>query len=376
MRLLTKPLWRVPGGRRAFSEMKDPRQITDFAELGVSLRARNKFSSPKDMQKKMLAAVQSGKSIIARSPPGSGKSVAAALCLVKCQKTDPLKNLILVPTGSLAQQYGKLLNSLKLPGKQLYRTGKEYNDEVQHEALLAGAPTLIATPTRLLDYLNFDPSLINVENLELIVIDELDAFERKGKETGLEVLLEFILGRAPNPCLITMSSVKRPLEFRKLAKIFDEQGRQRQILDISTDWAKPRAKLTLIDPTGQPISETSSWTCTSKGATIDNYVSAFDHLWEGQGIVVVPPSVSPRELSSKISHKLKRHVLAVHEKDLAGINVPDLEHLYILGWDQSYDLEKLLRTPQGVNTTVGIALTSAQTPEDAKSLLLEAKQLN
>lgn len=358
----------VPSARRAFSELRDPRTITSFEQLGLASRICTKFPVPRDVQKKMLTVLQSGRSVIARSPPGSGKSVAAALALSKGTKEGPLKNLILVPTGTLAQQYAKLLSSLKIPVRQLYRTGKEYNDEMQHRAFISGCSTLVATPTRLLDYMSYDTSLIDVTSLETLVIDELEEYEKKGKVTGLEVLTGALLDRAENPALLVLSSVERPLEFQQLAGLFEAQGKKRSFLEVSTDWDTPKVGVYITDPNGNAFSESSIWKHNSKVSN-DRYVEALAKLWNGDGIVVVPPTVSPRDIAQSVFAKLKHRVRILHEQDLVGINFPDLKNLYILGWEQKYDLEKLVRTPQGSDPAVRIALTPAQTTDECRPLL-------
>lgn len=354
--------------------LRDPRTVTSFEQLGLTPRACAKFPVPTEMQKKMLTVVQSGKSLIARSPPGSGKSVAAALALSKGTKEGPLKNLILVPTGGLAQQYAKLLSSLKIPVRQLYRTGKEYNDEMQHRSFVSGCSTLVATPTRLLDYMNYDASLVDLASLETLVIDELEEYEKKGKVTGVEVLAKYILGKADNPAVIVLSSVQRPLEFLQLAGVFEVQGKKRPFLEVSTDWETAKASVFLTDPNGKTLDTNSDWIHSAK-VSIDRYVEALANIWHGDGVVVVPSSVSPREIAQAVFSKLKHRVQILHEQDLVGINFPDLKNLYILGWDQSYDLEKLVYTPQGSGSAVRIALTPAQTTEQGRALLAQQSHL-
>lgn len=146
---------------------------------------------PTQIQKNLLSLLKSDLSVLAASPPGTGKSLATALFLLSHtpdkllqSDTPSISNLLIVPTPDLASQYYNIIK--KLTSKSginenqvvqcIYRADAE--SERKQIELLKKYPAphvLIGTPTRILDILSSpNLKLLPLFNLSFIAVDEAD----------------------------------------------------------------------------------------------------------------------------------------------------------------------------------------------------------
>lgn len=146
----------------------------------------------------MLALLNSDLSLLLKSSPGTGKSLATSLFLLSNTQSCTLKqnipfitNLLLVPNPYLASQYytqiSKLLKDSPLNThdvvQSVFRTDLE-GEEKQIKLLQQhpGPHILIGTPTRILDILASQyRSDLPLFNLSSIVLDEADVLIPKGQ---------------------------------------------------------------------------------------------------------------------------------------------------------------------------------------------------
>jgi ATP-dependent RNA helicase RhlE len=117
----------------------------------------------------------SGQDVMASAQTGSGKTAAFALPIIECLEEPESKPraLVLVPTRELALQveeqfvlFGKYsrLRSVTLYG------GTGYDS--QTGALRRGVDIIVATPGRLLDYI--ERKVVDLSGIEILVLDEAD----------------------------------------------------------------------------------------------------------------------------------------------------------------------------------------------------------
>jgi len=134
------------------------------------------FTEPTPIQTKAIPVVLQGKDIIASAETGSGKTAAFLLPIL--QKLDADKNrrgtsvLVLAPTRELANQTEAACRDLAPKGILCTAIigGAGYAKQIQ--ALRRGADIIIATPGRLIDFM--DQGMVNFSKLTTLVLDEAD----------------------------------------------------------------------------------------------------------------------------------------------------------------------------------------------------------
>lgn len=151
-----------------------------FQELGlfepvVHGAQRMGYVEPSPIQAEAIPAVLSGRDLIASAQTGTGKTAAFGLPILSLLKsaTGRTRCLILEPTRELALQVESAfkdfsaftdLDTVVLFGGVGYGT--------QREALQRGVDIIVATPGRLLDFLQ--QGEISLADISLLVLDEVD----------------------------------------------------------------------------------------------------------------------------------------------------------------------------------------------------------
>ena len=189
-----------------------------FSELGLSesVLANVKkagYERPTGIQAEAIPIVLSGHDVIGSSQTGSGKTAAFALpILTKLETPGKLRCLILEPTRELAAQvehqfhkYGADtgLRSLLVHG------GVGYG--AQRDGLKAGVDILIATPGRLLDFMQ--QRQVNLDAVEILVLDEVDRM----LDMGFLPDVRRIVTRCPEKRQTLFFSATMPNEIASLA---------------------------------------------------------------------------------------------------------------------------------------------------------------
>ncbi|MBY0316166.1 MAG: DEAD/DEAH box helicase [Bdellovibrionales bacterium] len=165
----------------------------DFAlssSILQSLQDMN-FVEPTEIQKKTLEAlIGHNGDLLALAETGSGKTAAYAIPLLEQIKADDksTQGLILCPTRELAiqvsEQVQKLGRAQKINVATIYG-GASYT--IQERDLKRGAQILIATPGRLIDFI--EQKKISLARLNVLVLDEADEMISMGFKEDLETIL-------------------------------------------------------------------------------------------------------------------------------------------------------------------------------------------
>ncbi len=136
------------------------------------------YEKPTPIQQKSIPHLLEGKDLLGTAQTGTGKTAAFAIPILqnlslKKEKNRHIKALILTPTRELAIQieesfhaYGK-----HIPLKTLVVFGG-VKQGAQEQSLKRGVDILVATPGRLLDFIQ--QGIISLKNLEIFVLDEAD----------------------------------------------------------------------------------------------------------------------------------------------------------------------------------------------------------
>ena len=134
------------------------------------------YTEATPIQEKTMPVILEGRDLIACAQTGTGKTAAFALPIL--EKLDngevrKLRSLVLTPTRELAVQifenFKKYGRYLPLRAACIYGGAKQ---KPQMEALRRGCDILVATPGRLMDYMNL--GLVSLKGIEIFVLDEAD----------------------------------------------------------------------------------------------------------------------------------------------------------------------------------------------------------
>jgi ATP-dependent RNA helicase RhlE len=135
------------------------------------------YNSPTPIQEQAIPQILAGRDILGTAETGTGKT--AAFCipilqrLISSRGNNNIRVLILTPTRELAIQ---VFENVKLYGAYLpVRSSVIYggvSQVNQVKELRSGVDILVATPGRLLDFIN--QRIISLKDLEILVLDEAD----------------------------------------------------------------------------------------------------------------------------------------------------------------------------------------------------------
>ncbi|MDX2108912.1 MAG: DEAD/DEAH box helicase [Verrucomicrobiota bacterium] len=150
-----------------------------FADLGLPesvLRAVAEagYTSPTPIQAQAIPMLLKGMDLIGGSQTGTGKTAAFALPIIaRLGKHGKLRALILEPTRELATQ---VFEAIEKYAKYtdlhvaLFYGGTRYGKQL--DMIRGGADIVVATPGRLLDFMQ--QGVLKLNNVEILVLDEAD----------------------------------------------------------------------------------------------------------------------------------------------------------------------------------------------------------
>ncbi|WP_438481158.1 DEAD/DEAH box helicase [Oleiharenicola lentus] len=156
-----------------------PKVETTFSALGLGDRIayavqQKGYENPTPIQAQAIPVVLQGKDVIGSAQTGTGKTAAFSLpILQRLGRHGALRCLVLEPTRELALQVEESFNTYSkytdLRVTVVYG-GVGYGK--QRDELAAGTDILVATPGRLLDYM--EQGEIKLDQVEVLVLDEVD----------------------------------------------------------------------------------------------------------------------------------------------------------------------------------------------------------
>src|SRR5213080_507254 len=173
-------------------------QHQSFRELGVSsdlvaALANRSITEPFPIQSLVLPDALAGLDVLAKSPTGSGKTIAFAVPIVeRTVAADPRPSaLVLVPTRELAAQVTDELEALA-PTKGLKVASAYGGVPIGPQAKrVKGAHILVATPGRLQDLA--ERRLVDLSHVRTFVLDEADRM----LDMGFQPQVDRIVRRLP-----------------------------------------------------------------------------------------------------------------------------------------------------------------------------------
>jgi len=189
----------------------------DFSSLNLApaiLQAVEElgFQEPTPIQAQAIPVALTGRDIIGSAQTGTGKTAAFALPILQhLEKPGRLRALILEPTRELADQVAEALRKFsKHTGLRigLIYGGVGYGN--QREQIQRGIDILVATPGRLLDFM--DQGEIHLAHLTHLVLDEVDRM----LDMGFLPDVKKIVGFCPSKRQTLFFSATVPPEIERL----------------------------------------------------------------------------------------------------------------------------------------------------------------
>jgi ATP-dependent RNA helicase RhlE len=194
-----------------------------FSDLGVAepivaALARRAIVTPFSIQALVLPAALAGNDVLAKSPTGSGKTIAFAVPIVqRLEAADARPSaLILVPTRELATQVAlELADVGKARGLRVAAVYGGTSVSAQGKAAKS-AHILVATPGRLEDLAN--RRLISLEGIRVLVLDEADRM----LDMGFQPQVDTIVKRLPRERQTMFFSATLDGEVAELARAYTQ----------------------------------------------------------------------------------------------------------------------------------------------------------
>ncbi len=192
-----------------------------FADLGISdalcrVLERQGATTPFPIQSMVAPDILAGRDVLAKSPTGSGKTVAFAAPIIERLTSDQRRPaaLILAPTRELVvqivEQTRPLAEARGLKTLAVYG-GVGIQPQIQKARK---AHVLVACPGRLLDLL--DRGALTLENVRTVVLDEADRM----LDMGFRPDVERILRQTPRDRQTLLFSATLDGEVGKLARAY------------------------------------------------------------------------------------------------------------------------------------------------------------
>jgi ATP-dependent RNA helicase RhlE len=173
--------------------------MTKFTDLALSPvlssnLSRHGFVVPTPVQSESIPPALEGRDVVATAQTGTGKTLAFALPVVESllrDKRQGARALVLSPTRELALQIGETFAKLSTKtGLRAATIVGGMNERPQLRAVQGGAQIWIATPGRLLDFL--DRRLMTLGSVRTLVLDEADRMLDMGFLPAIEKIVAAI----------------------------------------------------------------------------------------------------------------------------------------------------------------------------------------
>ena len=196
---------------------------TSFTDLGVAeplaaALARRSITNPFAIQALVLPDALAGRDVLAKSPTGSGKTIAFVVPIAQRLEARDARPaaLVLVPTRELATQVAEEFAAVARP-RGLRTTAVYGGTSVAAQAKAAkSAHILVATPGRLEDLAR--RGLVKLEAIKILVLDEADRM----LDMGFQPQVDAIVRRLPRERQTMLFSATLDGEVAELARAYTD----------------------------------------------------------------------------------------------------------------------------------------------------------
>ncbi len=195
-----------------------------FEELGLeagileALYYMN-FEKATAIQEQAIPLIMEGKDLLACAQTGTGKTGAFLLPILHqlvTKKANKTEVLIVVPTRELALQIDQELEGFSyytnMSSISIYGGGSGEDWERQKRALKSGTQIIVATPGKLLTYINM--KYIDLESIKYLILDEADRMLDIGFQDDIVNIVKALVNREQT----LLFSATMPPKIKTLAK--------------------------------------------------------------------------------------------------------------------------------------------------------------
>ena len=171
--------------------------MTTFSDLiALPVLRRNlasaRFVEPTPIQAQAIPAALTGQDVVATAQTGTGKTLAFSLPIIEILSRSVLSKkptaLVLTPTRELAIQIHQAFSAMANgTGIRAAVVVGGMSEQKQLQAMKHGVQVLIATPGRLMDFLN--RKLVSIDTVKIAVLDEADRMLDMGFLPDVERIL-------------------------------------------------------------------------------------------------------------------------------------------------------------------------------------------
>ncbi|HEY8560910.1 MAG TPA: DEAD/DEAH box helicase [Pyrinomonadaceae bacterium] len=309
-----------------------------FKELGLhsSLIKRCEslgYTEPTPIQKQAIPLVLDGEDLIACAETGTGKTAAFLLPVLQTIIDEELTGtsvLILAPTRELANQTGQACRDLAPKNIKcaVLIGGAGYRQ--QEDALRRGADIIVATPGRLIDFM--ERGMIDFSRLEILVLDEADRM----LDMGFLPTIKRIVKALPSDRQTLFFSATISTEIEKIAYSmmiepeFVEVSRRGKVTDLVEQTVYPVAAhsktvllLDLLER--EKLERVLVFTRTKRGA--DKIAHILEKRAHKSTRIHGDRSQSQREAALKSFKNGKTNVLVATDVAARGIDINSVGHV-------------------------------------------------
>jgi ATP-dependent RNA helicase RhlE len=355
-----------------------------FADLGVSravvraLAERN-ITEPFAIQRLVIADVLAGRDVLAKSPTGSGKTIAfgAPIAdLVEAGDRRPAA-LILAPTRERTNQ---IVDDLRpLAQARALRIAAVYGGVgiVKQARLAAHAHIVVATPGRLEDLLGRGD--LKLDRVRILVLDEADRM----LDMGFKPAVDRIVAQCPRDRQTLFFSATLDGEAGRVAKSFTRDARRHEHVPTVTSTAAIEHRFLAVEREerieallGQLRGERELalvFVRTKRG--VDRLVKRLGR--EGVNVVGMhgDKSQGQRERALASFESFKVDTLVATDVAARGIDVEGISH--VINFDPPEDrdgyVHRIGRTGRAGRTGVGVTFVGAEQARDVERIAAELR---
>lgn len=177
------------------------------------------FENPTPIQEKIIPLIMQGKDVIGCAQTGTGKTAAYLLPVLHRVITNPvdgINTMIIAPTRELALQIAQQLEGfsyfMNISSLAIYGGTDGIEWEQQKRALINGVDIVVATPGKLISFLNMD--IVPVSHLQHLILDEADRMLDMGFFDDIMRIISYL----PESRSTLLFSATMPPRIRELSK--------------------------------------------------------------------------------------------------------------------------------------------------------------
>ncbi|MHC1774420.1 MAG: DEAD/DEAH box helicase [Lentimicrobium sp.] len=177
------------------------------------------FETPTPIQTQIIPHVMAGHDVVGCAQTGTGKTAAYLLPILHRileKRVDGINTIIIAPTRELAVQIAQQLEGfsyfLNISSLPVYGGTDGMEWEQQRKALTQGVDVVVATPGKLISFLNMD--IVPVQNLQHLVLDEADRMLDMGFVDDIMRIISYL----PETRNTLLFSATMPVRIRELTK--------------------------------------------------------------------------------------------------------------------------------------------------------------